>query len=147
MRVLGDNSDSRKLQSIRKFRTAWPWEQDRQMAIYNNTSDKIQISSQPENAFMRRQKGSQLVSGGWCLSHLPRSGCFISHFCANQGSKAHMNRKYRELIKDDMYQLRYECVNYRTNIASLWSPNWSLSMCNRSEGTTHLILRSSSSIT
>lgn len=78
------------------------------MAVYNTTSDKIQVSSQPENPFMRREKGSQLVSGGWCLSHLPRSGCFISHFCANHGSKALMDRKYRELLREDRYQLRYE---------------------------------------
>ena len=77
---------------------AWPWEQDRQMAIYNTTSDKIQIASQPNNVFMQRVPKSQLIAGGWCLSHLPKSGCFISHFCANQASKSIMEKKYSQLL-------------------------------------------------
>lgn len=32
---------------LRKFRIKWPWEQDRQMAVYNRTPDSIQIASDP----------------------------------------------------------------------------------------------------
>jgi hypothetical protein len=74
------------------------------MAIYNTTSDKIQIASQPENEFMKKMPDSQLISGGWCLSHLPRSGCFISHFCANANSKAMMARKYGEFLLQPIYK-------------------------------------------
>lgn len=91
---------------LRKFRTSWPWEQDRQMAIYRANVDSIQISSQPRNPFMQRVPGSQLISGGWCLSHLPRSGCFISHFCANQQSKTVMELKYTKFLGAEEYQLR-----------------------------------------
>ena len=31
----------------RKFRIKWPWEQDRQMAVYNRTPHHIQIASDP----------------------------------------------------------------------------------------------------
>lgn len=30
----------------------------------------------------------------WCLSHLPVSGCFISHHCENKQSKKRMMMKY-----------------------------------------------------
>jgi hypothetical protein len=36
----------------RKFRTDWPWEQDRQMAIYNRTPEFIQITSHPHLIMM-----------------------------------------------------------------------------------------------
>lgn len=84
----------------RKFRTDWPWEQDRQMSIYHSQSDRIQLTSQPDNAYMMRQPQSKLISGGWCLSHLPRSGCYISHFCADKNSKLALQRKYGEKIAD-----------------------------------------------
>lgn len=32
---------------FRKFRIKWPWEQDRQMAVYNRTPEHIQIASDP----------------------------------------------------------------------------------------------------
>ena len=31
---------------------------------------------------------------GWCLSHLARSGCFISHYCEDKQSKKRMMEKY-----------------------------------------------------
>lgn len=79
----------------RKFRLKWPWEQDRQMALYNRSSEYIQISSQPNRVFMQSRAGA---TDGWCLSHLPEAGCFISHYCANGNSKQVMRRLYQ--IKD-----------------------------------------------
>ncbi len=75
----------------RKFRIKWPWEQDRQMAIYNRSSNFIQIASQPDRIYMQAYRG---FNGGWCLSHLPEAGCFISHFCANGHSKQVMKKLY-----------------------------------------------------
>ena len=78
---------------IRKFRIKWPWEQDRQMAVYNRTPEHIQIVPDPDKSEMilsnNHKKGD-----GWCLSHLPGNGCFISHFCADQKSKDVITRKY-----------------------------------------------------
>lgn len=54
----------------RKFRIKWPWEQDRQMAIYNRSSDLIQLASQPDQPMMDMRAGIK----DWCLSHLPGSG-------------------------------------------------------------------------
>lgn len=68
----------------RKFRLKWPWEQDRQMAVYNRSSAVIQVASQPGRPHMQTRAG---YVDGWCLSHLPGSGCFISHYCANAHSK------------------------------------------------------------
>ena len=99
MHVVGD----------RKFRLKWPWEQDRQMAVYNRSSHLIQVkcayfidsiqtclilhafiqvASQPERAYQSHRPA-------WCLSHLPGSGCFIQHYCQNGASKARMNELYR----------------------------------------------------
>jgi len=82
----------------RKFRTSWPWEQDRQMAIYQRNVDKIQVSSHPHLPFMPREHGSRKISD-WCFSHLPGSGCFISHFCANHHSKEVLNTKYQSNLE------------------------------------------------
>jgi hypothetical protein len=63
------------------------------MAVYNRSSQLIQVASQPEREKMIPRAGlSQEV--GWCLSHLPGSGCFISHFCENSNSKQRMRRVY-----------------------------------------------------
>jgi len=73
----------------RPFRTKWPWEQDRQMVIYNNSvyAAHIQIASQPERSQMK------LVRSGnddWCLSHTPIAGCFFSHYCEGKWSKKNL---------------------------------------------------------
>lgn len=85
----------------RKFRLKWPWEQDRQMAVYNRSSHLIQVAAQPERPHMQTRAGHVI---GWCLSHLPGSGCFISHYCANSNSKQVMKRLYggyaEELVTD-----------------------------------------------
>eukprot|EP01032_Pedospumella_encystans_P009980 gene9980-11696_t len=78
----------------RKFRLKWPWEQDRQMAVYNRSSHLIQVAAQPERATMQTRTGYII---GWCLSHLPGSGCFISHYCANSNSKQVMKKLYSSL--------------------------------------------------
>ena len=75
----------------RKFRIKWPWEQDRQMAIYNRSSSQIQIASQPYKAVMDLKAGLK----EWCLSHLPGSGCYISHHCANQHAKNVLMTEYK----------------------------------------------------
>mmetsp|Transcript_22805 Transcript_22805/g.20715 ORF Transcript_22805/g.20715 Transcript_22805/m.20715 type:complete len:114 (-) Transcript_22805:14-355(-) len=75
----------------RRFRIKWPWEQDRQMAIYNRSSQYIQIASQPEKSMMDLRAGIK----DWCLSHLPGSGCFISHHCANAHSKQQLIKLYQ----------------------------------------------------
>jgi hypothetical protein len=74
----------------RKFRIKWPWEQDRQMALYNRSSHLIQVASQPNQPLMDMKRGHK----DWCLSHLPEAGCFVSHFCANAHSKQVMMKKY-----------------------------------------------------
>lgn len=76
---------------LRKFRLKWPWEQDRQLAIYNRSSTLIQVASQPERVFMQGKAG---IMNGWCLSHLPRAECYISHYCAHKSSKQVMRRLY-----------------------------------------------------
>lgn len=106
----------------RKFRTKWPWEQDRQMALYQRTPQHIQIASHPQYPMLIREKqdpssvlyiaenetsfdGStmlpnrdsnpSIVIKDWCLSHLPGCGCFINHFCANPASKQKMRSSYK----------------------------------------------------
>jgi len=69
----------------------WPWEQDRQMAVYNRSSHLIQVAAQPERATMQTRAGYVI---GWCLSHLPGSGCFVSHYCANRNHKQVMKKLY-----------------------------------------------------
>jgi hypothetical protein len=75
----------------RRFRLKWPWEQDRQEAVFHNDSTHIQVASHPDHSHMPENAGR---FDGWCLSHLPGSGCFISHFCANKSSKKKMMREY-----------------------------------------------------
>jgi hypothetical protein len=82
----------------RKFRLKWPWEQDRQMAVYNRSSSLIQVASQPHRAHMQTRAGAV---DGWCLSHLPGSGCFISHYCANAHSKQVMRELYTASLAAD----------------------------------------------
>ena len=76
----------------RKFRLKWPWEQDRQMALFNRTPEHIQVASQPEKLHMDMRAGHH----DWCLSHLARSGCFISHFCEGAHSKRRMKERYAD---------------------------------------------------
>lgn len=76
----------------RRFRLKWPWEQDRQMAVYNRSSQYIQVASQPERVFMQSRAGHG--DAGWCLSHLPEANCFIAHYCANAYSKQVMRKLY-----------------------------------------------------
>lgn len=88
----------------RKFRTKWPWEQDRQMALFHRAPEHIQIASHPDYPMLVREKqdpssalflaensssfdGSTMLpdrSGSpsivikeWCLSHLP--GALATH--------------------------------------------------------------------
>lgn len=85
-------------QTNRKFRLKWPWEQDRQMAIYNRSSESIQIASQPNQLFMHKRLGHI----DWCLSHLPMSNCFISHHCENVSSKKRLMRIYSQLYRNNI---------------------------------------------
>ena len=61
------------------------------MAVYNRSSHLIQVAAQPERATMQTRAGYVI---GWCLSHLPGSGCFVSHYCANANSKQVMKKLY-----------------------------------------------------
>jgi hypothetical protein len=80
----------------RPFRMKWPWEQDRQMALYNRTGGRhIQIASQPTRPFMQLRAGHH----DWCLSHIPISGCFIAHHCEGKKSKKNLISLY-ELPSD-----------------------------------------------
>jgi len=79
----------------RKFRLKWPWEQDRQMAVFNRSSSLIQVTPQPERFKMTTRVGlSDVADGGWCLSHLPGWGCFIFHYCSSSHSKRVLKRLY-----------------------------------------------------
>lgn len=60
------------------------------MAVYNRSSEFIQVASQPEKATMDMRAGHH----NWCLSHLPESGCFVSHYCAYKSSKPKLIQKY-----------------------------------------------------
>ncbi len=60
------------------------------MAVYNRSSQYIQVASQPERVHMQARIGFT----DWCLSHLPEAGCFISHYCANSHAKQVMKRVY-----------------------------------------------------
>lgn len=75
-----------------------PWEQDRQMAIYHRSPEYIQVTSHPHLSMMpwdkSKRKGRVKVVQDWCFSHLPGSGCFISHHCANKHSKQIMRKNY-----------------------------------------------------
>jgi hypothetical protein len=76
-----------------KFRTEWPWEQDRQMAIANRkdaVSSYILISSQPNQLYTDMDRGLT----HWCFSHLEQSNCFISHYCENADMKEKMRNLY-----------------------------------------------------
>ena len=64
------------------------------MAVYNRSSHLIQVAAQPDRATMQTRAGYII---GWCLSHLPGSGCFISHYCANSNSKQVMKKLYSSL--------------------------------------------------
>ena len=75
----------------RKFRLKWPWEQDRQMAIYHRSPSRIQVASQPSKPNMDITAGHD----DWCLSHLAKSGCFIAHYCEDKHSKQKMHNTYR----------------------------------------------------
>jgi hypothetical protein len=80
----------------RPFRMKWPWEQDRQMALYNRTGGRhIQIASQPTRPVMQLRAGHL----DWCLSHVPASGCFIAHHCEDKESKDNLISLY-ELPSD-----------------------------------------------
>lgn len=60
------------------------------MAVYNRSFSLIQVASQPDRVQMQLRAGVN----DWCLSHLPESGCFISHYCANAHSKQVMMKIY-----------------------------------------------------
>lgn len=89
----------------RKFRLKWPWEQDRQMALFNRTPEHIQVASQPEKLHMDMRAGHH----DWCLSHLARSGCFISHYCEGSHSKLRMKERYADAgtAQEDMSNVFY----------------------------------------
>lgn len=89
------------------------------MAIYKQWSDYIQITSQPNEPYMQVEApGSRRIRGGWCLSHIPRSGCFISHFCEDQKSKRRLMKRYSQLLlraapdyqneRMEVYSLRFD---------------------------------------
>lgn len=71
----------------RKFRIKWPWEQDRQMAVYHRNPKHIQVASQPEAMHID-------MKGEWCLSHLAKAQCFIAHHCEDKRSKKKMMNLY-----------------------------------------------------
>lgn len=115
MRIITLHHNDYLLLSHRKFRSDWPWEQDRQMAIFHRMKDSIQLASQPDQAFMQVEvPGSRRIRGGWCLSHIPRSGCFISHYCEDQKSKRRLLKRYSQLLHGtQMQNVRMEINNLR----------------------------------
>ena len=59
------------------------------------SSSLIQVTPQPERFKMTTRVGlSDVADGGWCLSHLPGWGCFISHYCSSSHSKQVLKRLY-----------------------------------------------------
>lgn len=80
------------------------------MAIYNRSSiqQHVQIASQPYQSKLDARVGLK----DWCLSHLPKQGCFISHHCENRNSKNNLIKLYK--LNDYDHQLKkYDFnVNY-----------------------------------
>jgi hypothetical protein len=75
------------------FRTDWPWEQDRAMYLLHandSIAHSIQVASKPNQPFVDIDQGHK----DWCLSHLARSNCFISHYCEDPASKENMMKLY-----------------------------------------------------
>lgn len=89
----------------RKFRTSWPWEQDRQMALYHRTPEHIQIASHPNSSMITIDKNDpNNRESNWCFSHLPGYGCFIAHHCANPNSKQRLKVSYEiEMWNESSY--------------------------------------------
>lgn len=92
------------------FRTKWPWEQDRQMAVAhaNDTiASYIQISPRPDLRCI------PVKYKDWCLSHISRSDCFIAHYCEDPFTKFTMMNRYGNLsaqlgmIDDDDIPTQY----------------------------------------
>ena len=63
------------------------------MAIYNisGIQQYVQVASQPYQSKMDAKVGLR----DWCLSHLPKQGCFISHHCENRNSKNNLIKLYK----------------------------------------------------
>jgi hypothetical protein len=89
------------------------------MAVFNRSSEFIQVASQPDRVHMQARIGHS----DWCLSHLPEAGCFISHYCANSHAKQVMKSLYNtegntsssldnENRLINMYNIYYFILNY-----------------------------------
>jgi hypothetical protein len=80
-----------------EFRTEWPWEQERAMALYHNfqdhnntqgggnVSDFIQIASQPGEFMMSHSFAAN--NSEWCLMRQGADKCFITHYTGNGHEK------------------------------------------------------------
>lgn len=47
----------------------------------------VPTESHVDTHFKKQEGDSDFKIAGWCFSHLPGCGCFISHHCANPRSK------------------------------------------------------------
>jgi len=76
-----------------QFRTGWPWEQDRLMALVNDKqhpgySASFRVVPEPESHHMNWTFGQkEPYHKKWCLSHLPSANCILGHYCADDQKK------------------------------------------------------------
>lgn len=88
------------------------------MAVYNRTPEHIQIASHPSSFHMAHRAGIQ----DWCLSHLPGTGCFISHHCENKKSKNSLIKLYtltqpqKDIAQRSYTGKKYDRFHFDVNI-------------------------------
>lgn len=81
------------------------------------SSSLIQIAPQPGRSKMTTRVGlSDVADGGWCLSHLPGWGCFISHYCSSSHSKQVLKRLYTTSASHSLgsnFTVQYLTVSFK----------------------------------
>lgn len=100
--------------NFRRFRTKWPWEQDRAYALFNHSRDTIMLLPNASAPHLPRGKYNWKWSPvlPWCFSHYPRAGCFIYHYCYQHNQKHRLLEKYREPSLRGYERVRVNVVRY-----------------------------------
>lgn len=83
-----------------RFRTRWPWEQDRaEFLVHANDTiaSYIQVAPQPN----QRELDITLGQRDWCLSHFVKeSNCFVAHFTLGRNDKMKMANLYTKYYSE-----------------------------------------------
>ena len=76
-----------------KYRSAWPWEQDRAMALLNEfKTPGIQVFPDKHGKVQRDWMETRHTPG-WCFSATPAFRCMLNHFCNNAEMKIHWGNR------------------------------------------------------